>query len=52
MRIIQVTYSNPSYERHTKTFYGKNLTEAMVLAINYQSTHPELVDVKTVVENR
>lgn len=45
MAIITVTYRDAVHNAYagTKTYYGKDLTMAMVLAANYQSAHPELI---------
>lgn len=34
-----------------QTFVGKDLIEAMVLAGNYESAHPEVVDTSILVKN-
>lgn len=45
MAIITVTYTDRATKAYagTKTYYGKDMTEAMILAANYQSAHPELI---------
>lgn len=45
MAIVTVTYTDRKTGAYagTDTYYGKDLNEAMVLAANYQSAHPELL---------
>lgn len=45
MRKIIVVYADRKTNDTTgcRTFVGKDFTEAMILAANYQKTHPELV---------
>lgn len=47
MKKITITYADSkNCPAITKTFCGKSLDEASVLAANYQSAHPELHEIR------
>lgn len=47
MAKIIIIYKDRETEAYVgaKTFIGKDITEAFILAANYQSMHPELKDI-------